>query len=197
MIRLGACRAHLRQSLDERPKLGNTTSGRHAPLQFPVVGQQCHAIARIKRHLREAQRRIHRMVELVEPVDARSQEPAQVQHEPHGLAALNLVYLGDQLPLPGRDAPGNVAEFVSGAIFPQAFELSSMPPLPLESLFELDLAATNQVDANLTRLAQIRIDTLLLTDASSRPPLREAQRAAVAEPDIAKLCVSAFAGFDR
>src|SRR6266576_1711993 len=197
MIRFGGCRSNLRKAFDKRPEMRPTTSGRHELLQLPVVSQQGHTVARIKRHLREAQRRIHRMVELVEPVDARSQKPARVQHQPHSLAALDLIRLGDQLPPPGRGAPRNVAEFVSGAILAQALELPSVPPLALESFFQLDLAATNQIDAHPLRLSQVRIDAHVLTETRACPSLRHTQWASVAQPNIAKLGVSALAGFDR
>src|SRR6266404_6431381 len=99
--------------------------------------------------------------------------------------------------MPGRDAPGNIAEFVPRAIFSQTFELSSVSSLPLEAFFELDLAAANQVDAHLLRLRQIRIDTHVLRHSRPCPSLRQTQRARVAQPDIAELCVSALTGFDR
>src|ERR1700716_2138507 len=147
--------------------------------------------------MREAQRRIHRMVELVEPVDARSQKPARVQHQPHSLAALDLIHLGDQLPPPGRGAPRNVAEFVPGAILAQALELPAVPPLALEPFFQLNLAATNQIDAHPLRLSQVRIDARVLTETRACPSLRHTKWASVAQPNIGKLGVSALAGFDR
>src|ERR1700730_9755776 len=148
MVRLGGLRSNLRKAFDERPKVVHTPAGCYPLLQFSVVGQQRYQVAGKKRHLREAQRGIHRVIELLQLAHTRPQESPSVQHEPYGLAALHLIELCDQLPPPRRCAPRDVAEFVAGAVLSQAIEFPSLPTLALEPLFKFYLAATNQVDAH-------------------------------------------------
>ena len=97
-----------------------------ALLGLAAVGQQGYTVAGMKGHLRQAERGVYRVVELGEAADARAQKAAGIQDQPHGLAALNLMNLGDEFSAPGGSAPGDIAEFVAGAVLAQAFELPAL-----------------------------------------------------------------------
>src|SRR5579863_4221568 len=168
-----------------------------ALLRLSPVGEERDAVAGIKRHLREAQRRADGVVELGEAIDARAQEPAGVEHQPDGLTAFDLMNFGDELSAAGGNAPADVAKFVAIAIVAQALEFTPVAALALQAFFKLDLAAADQVDAHALRFFDIRIDAHSLRETRAGPSFGNTHGALIAQPDIAETRVAARAGLDR
>src|SRR6266496_489821 len=98
--------------------------GQHALLYCPAIRKQSDTIPSAKRNLRKAQGRIDREVELAQSRNARPHQPACINYQPDGLAALDLVHARDQLSAPCRCGPAYVAHFVPFPIFAQALKLA-------------------------------------------------------------------------
>src|ERR1700683_411691 len=107
------------------------------------------------------------------------------------------MHFRNQLAAPRRHAPADVAELVAVAKISQAFKLASMSALPLQSFFELDLPAANQVNAHALRFFDVGIDANGLRQPRARPSFRDTQPALITHPDMAELRVTPGSRFDR
>ena len=125
--------------------------------------------------------------------DARAQQPAGVDEQPHGLAALGLVDLGDELAAPRRRAPAHVAPLVARPIVAQAVELAPGPGAFRAPLLDRDLTAANQIQRLLPAFVKIRIDPDGLLERRETPSLDETPRAAPLQDDAAHQGVAALA----
>src|SRR5579863_7487328 len=113
--------------------------------------------------MRKAQRGIYGVVELARPIHSRAQQPPRVQHHPHSLAALDLIYLGNQMaPARGR-RPANLAILIARAKFTQALKLAPPPLLPPQPALHLYLTASYQEKRRPSCIFKIRIDAHPLT----------------------------------
>ncbi len=167
--------------------------GRDALLQPAPVREQAHAVAGGERHLRERQRRRDGRVEHRLRADARTKEAAGIDEQPHGLAALGLIDLRDQLSAPRRRAPAHVAPLVAGTVVAQAVELPAGPKPLRAPLLDRHLSAANQVQRLLPPLLKIRIDPDGLLDGRNAPPLDEAPRVAPLQSHSSHQRVTALA----
>ena len=132
-----------------------------------AVDEQAHAIARVKRELRESDRGGARVVELgvAPPIrivrvaqDAALQQPSGVENNPHRLAALGLVAPRDQCSAPRRGRPADVAQVVTFEILAEALEVAAKSALAHLAQFEIDLTAAREKDLLVFALSKRGID---------------------------------------
>src|SRR6266404_329669 len=96
--------------------------------------------------MRKTESGVHGVVELGELSNPGAQQTPDIQHHPHGLAALRLVDFGYQLAATGRCGPTDVPKFVAGMVLPQSLEFPAPSSLPRAAFFHLNLPAAHQVD---------------------------------------------------
>src|SRR5712692_9363861 len=166
---------YLRQAFHQRAEVQGPAPRGNLLLRFPPVRQQANAIARIKRHLRQRERRIHRVIELAGAFHSRPQEPSRIQDQPNHLAPLDLINFAHQAAAPRRSRPTDVPPGIARAIIAQTLEVSPLAPLLLQPFFQLDLAGAHQIDGLTPRFFEIRIDTDDLREIGLRPALRNSK----------------------
>ena len=193
MVGFDAVGVHERERLDQTAQMHGAARGRDALLQPAPVREQPHAVAGGERHLRERQRRRDGRVEHRLRADARAKEAAGIDEQPHGLAALGLIDLRDQLSAPRRRAPAHVAPLVAGTVVAQAVELPAGANPLRAPLLDRHLSAANQVQRLPPPLLQIRIDPDGLLDGRNAPPLDEAPRVAPLQSHPSHRSVTALA----
>ena len=65
--------------------------------------------------MRQTERRIDGIIQFARPSDACAQQSPPVEHDPHCLAALHLIYFRDQVPAARRSRPANFAILIARA----------------------------------------------------------------------------------
>src|SRR6476619_981474 len=123
-----------------------SAGGGHALGDRAAVGDDANAIAGVKRHLCQCQRRVDSVIELAEAVDARPHQPARVHERPHGLAALDFVQPRDELCATGAGRPAEITKLVALAIVTQALERTAGTASAGGAPLELDLPAANEIE---------------------------------------------------
>ena len=75
---------------------------------------------------------------------ARAHEPAAVEHDPDGLAALGLILAGDEGAAAGAGGPADVAQIVAFAVVAQALEVAAEASLAGLAELKVDLTAAGE-----------------------------------------------------
>src|SRR5580704_12198860 len=93
---------------------------------------------------------------------------------------------------PRRSGPGDLANFIALAIFPEAIELASLAALPAPAFLQFHLTAADQIEAVLFRFIEIREYGYYLRRVRDGPAFSNAQRALIADKYAAQLRVAAL-----
>ncbi len=138
VIGLARFGARLRERFDNLPQMRVAAAGKNALLHMLPIDEQADAIAGEQRQLRQRHGGGAGVVELgvaatvlrigvVE--NSAAQQPACVENDPHGLAALGLVAARDQLAAARCRRPADVAQVVALEIFAEALEVAAQAAL--------------------------------------------------------------------
>ncbi len=180
-------------------------AGKNALLHGAAVDEQSDAIAGVESQLGHGHRGGTGVVELgvTEPAGigwggrgSALQQPAGVEDDPDGLAALRLILAGDELAAASGRGPADVAQVVALKILAEALEVASEAALAHLAQLEIDLAAAGEEDLLVFALAQGRIDAHGLLERRHGPTLDEPERRSIAHKERSGRRIAALAGLD-
>ena len=209
VVRFARFSANLRQQFDHLAQVCRAAAGQQALLDRLAVGEQADAIAGEECELRQRHRGGAGMIEFgvfaqtagskgqsrigTRSGDyARTHQPAAIEHDPHGLAALGLVLARDQVSAARTCGPADVAHVVAFAVVAQAFEVAPQAALARLAQLEVDLPAAREEYLLFFAGAQGGIDADGLLQGSFRPAFRKSERRAIANVELAGCAISAL-----